>query len=175
MRLRSARSLASFTTKFITTAIATDSLARSRILKHTLKSPESFNRVSKSTHLFILYDRRITAMEFANFNQHIVLQPHNCLDSQAGSILQQQLAEIVPECHKLWVIDMTAVDFIDSSGLCALVGGLNAARHRGCRLVICNLSATVKLIFEITQLDQLFEIFDSFEQVISTETPALVA
>ncbi|MEG4894966.1 STAS domain-containing protein [Microcoleus sp. F10-B4] len=114
-------------------------------------------------------------MEFANFNQHIVLQPHNCLDSQAGSILQQQLAEIVPECHKLWVIDMTAVDFIDSSGLCALVGGLNAARHRGCRLVICNLSATVKLIFEITQLDQLFEIFDSFEQVISTETPALVA
>ncbi|XZN93896.1 MAG: STAS domain-containing protein [Microcoleus sp.] len=37
------------------------------------------------------------------------------------------------------------------------------ARQRGCRLVICNLSATVRLIFEITQLDQLFEIFDSFD------------
>ncbi|MEG3968708.1 STAS domain-containing protein [Microcoleus sp. T2B6] len=114
-------------------------------------------------------------MESPNFNPPIVLQPHNCLDSQAGCLLQQQLAEIVPDRHKLWVIDMAAVDFIDSSGLCALVGGLNAARHRGCRLVICNLSATVRLIFEITQLDQLFEIFDSFEQVISTETPALVA
>lgn len=114
-------------------------------------------------------------MAFPNFHEHIVLQPQNCLDSQAGNLLQQQLAEILPDRHQLWVIDMAAVDFIDSSGICALVGGLNAARHRGCRLVICNLSATVKLIFEITQLDQLFEIFDSMEQIISTQTPALVA
>jgi anti-sigma B factor antagonist len=110
-----------------------------------------------------------------NFQQHIVFQPHNCLDSQAGSLLQQQLAEILPDRHQLWVIDMGDVDFIDSSGICALVGGLNAARHRGCRLVICNLSATVRLIFEITQLDQLFEIFDNFEQITFAETPALVA
>jgi anti-anti-sigma factor len=114
-------------------------------------------------------------MAVPNFTQHIVLQPQNCLDSQAGTLLQQQLAEILPDRHKLWIIDMTAVDFIDSSGICALVGGLNAARQRGCRLVICNLSATVRLIFEITQLDQLFEIFDSCEQVISAETPALIA
>jgi anti-anti-sigma factor len=70
---------------------------------------------------------------------------------------------------------MAAVDFIDSSGIGALVGGLNAARHRRCRLVICNLWATVRLIFEFTQLDQLFEIFDSFDQIISAETPPLVA
>jgi len=63
-------------------------------------------------------------MEFSNFNEHIILQPHNCLDSQAGNLLQQQLAEILPDRHKLWVIDMGDVDFIDSSGLCALVGGL---------------------------------------------------
>src|SRR4028119_52746 len=111
-------------------------------------------------------------MENSNFNQHIILQPQNCLDSQAGSLLLQQLAEIVPNRHKLWIIDMAAVDFIDCSGICALVSGLNASRQRGCRLVICNLSATVRLIFEITQLDQLFEIFDSFDQIIPAETPA---
>jgi len=102
-------------------------------------------------------------MAFPNYQQRIVLQPQNCPDSQASTILQQQLAAIAPDRHKLWVIDMSHVDFIDSSGLCALVGGLNIARQRGCRLVICNLSATVRLIFEITQLDQLFEIFDSFD------------
>ena len=109
-------------------------------------------------------------MAFSHFHQHIILQPQNCLNSQTSSILQQQFAEIEPDRHKLWVIDMTDVDFIDSAGLCALVGGLNIARHRGCRLVICNLSATVRLIFEITQLDQLFEIFDSFEQIMSIST-----
>ena len=114
-------------------------------------------------------------MENSNFNQHIILQPQNCLDSKAGSLLREQLAEIVPDRHKLWIIDMGAVDFIDSSGICALVGGLNAARRRGCRHVICNLSATVKLIFDVTQLDQLFEIFDSFDQIISAQTPARVA
>ena len=81
----------------------------------------------------------------------------------------------MPDRHKLWVIDMAAVDFIDSSGICALVGGLNAARHRRGCLVICNLWATLRLIFEITQLDQLLEIFDSFDQIISAETPSLVA
>ena len=115
-------------------------------------------------------------MEVSNFNEHIILQPQNCLDSQAGSLILQQLVEIVPDDrHKLCIIDMAAVDFIDSSGICALVAGLNAARRRGCRLVICNLSATVKLIFEVTQLDQLFEIFDSSDQIISAQTPARVA
>ena len=77
--------------------------------------------------------------------------------------------------HTLWIIDRVAVDFIDSSGICALVGGLNVARHRGCRLVMCNLWATVRLIFEITQLDQLLEICDSFDQIISAETPPVIA
>ena len=36
-------------------------------------------------------------MENSNFNQHIILQPQNCLDSKAGSLLRQQLAEIVPD------------------------------------------------------------------------------
>ncbi|TAG98265.1 MAG: anti-sigma factor antagonist [Oscillatoriales cyanobacterium] len=111
-------------------------------------------------------------MAFSHLHQHIVIQPQNCLNSQTSSILRQQLAAIAPDRHKLWVIDMTDVEFIDSSGLCTLVGGLNIARHQGCRLVICNLSAKVRLIFEITQLDQLFEIFDSFDQVTSTKIPA---
>ncbi|NJM63460.1 MAG: anti-anti-sigma factor, partial [Oscillatoriales cyanobacterium RU_3_3] len=35
-------------------------------------------------------------MVLSTFDRHIVLQPQNCLDSQAGSLLQQQLAEILP-------------------------------------------------------------------------------
>ena len=114
-------------------------------------------------------------MPLSNLQQYIVIQPQNYLNLQTSGILRQQLAEISTDRHKLWVIDMTDLEFIDSSGLCTLVGGLNIARHQGCRLVICNLSVKVRLIFEITQLDQLFEIFDSFEQIISTKTPSLVA
>lgn len=114
-------------------------------------------------------------MAFQEFGQHIVFQPQNRLDSQEGNLLQRQFAAILPERHQVWVIDMTHVEFIDSSGLCALVRGLKASRLLGCRLVICNLRATTRLIFEITQLDQAFEIFDSFDDIFSKKPELQIA
>jgi anti-anti-sigma factor len=114
-------------------------------------------------------------MAFQEFGQHIVFQPQNRLDSQEGNLLQRQFAAILPERHRVWVIDMTHVDFIDSSGLCALVRGLKVSRLLGCRLVICNLRDTTRLIFEITQLDQAFEIFDSFDDIFSQKPELQIA
>ncbi|OCR01600.1 anti-anti-sigma factor [Oscillatoriales cyanobacterium USR001] len=114
-------------------------------------------------------------MAFKEFGQHIIFQPQTPFGFKEGNLLQTQLAAVLPERHKLWVIDMTHVDFIDSSGLCALVRGLKAARMLGCRLVICNLPATARLIFEITQLDKAFEIFDSFDDILATEKELLIA
>jgi anti-anti-sigma factor len=56
---------------------------------------------------------------------------------------------------------MSNVDFVDSAGLVALIAGLKAANRHGCRLAICSLRPPIRLIFEITQLDRAFEIFDS--------------
>lgn len=106
--------------------------------------------------------------------QPIILQPQARLDSIGGKALQKQIADIAAEEHDIWVIDMTEVDFIDSSGLFALVSGLKLAREKKCRLAICNVKATVKLIFEITQLDRVFEIFDSYDTLIKTlDSPPL--
>lgn len=111
----------------------------------------------------------MTAIEF---HGNTVLKPRHRFDIQEAAILKQQLAEIVQERHPLLVIDMTDVEFIDSSGLGVLVIGMKTARDSGCRLVICNLQATVRLLFEITQLDKVFEIFDSLEAIPSSP-PAL--
>jgi anti-sigma B factor antagonist len=98
----------------------------------------------------------------------IILQPPERLDAMGGKSFQRQVVAIIPENHNLWVIDMAHVEFVDSSGLFELVAGLRAARQQGCRLVVCNLQKTVRLIFEITQLDQVFEIFDSYEVFLQT-------
>jgi len=99
--------------------------------------------------------------------QLIVLQPQGRLDLQHGKVLREQLASLVPQSQHLWVIDLAKVDFMDSSGLSALVTGLSAARSSGCRLVICNLQAPIRIIFELTQLDSVFEIFDSYDAVLT--------
>ena len=97
-----------------------------------------------------------------------MLQPKGRLDLQGGKLLGQQLANLVPKFCDLWVIDLAQVDFMDSSGLVALVTGLKAARESGCRLVLCNVQPPVRLIFELTQLDSVFEIFESYEAVLTT-------
>jgi anti-sigma B factor antagonist len=97
----------------------------------------------------------------------IVFQPQGRLDLQHGKVLREQLTSLVPQSQHLWVIDLAQVDFMDSSGLSALVTGLSAARSSGCRLVICNLQAPIRIIFELTQLDSVFEIFDTYNAVLT--------
>lgn len=103
--------------------------------------------------------------------QLVVLQPQGCLDSDNSKTFREQLASLVPQPHQLWVIDLSKVDFIDSSGLAVLVNGFSAARSSGCRLVICNMQAPVRIIFELTQLSLVFEIFDSYDTVLDKFNP----
>jgi len=107
-------------------------------------------------------------------SQLIVLQPQGRLDLQCCKTLEKQLASFVPQPHNLLVVDLSQVDFMDSHGLVALVKGLKAARKSGCRMVLCNLQAAVRLVFELTQMDSVFEIFESYDAVLSN-VRALVA
>ena len=91
---------------------------------------------------------------------------------QGGQKLKEQLAGLVPQPQDLWVIDLASVNFMDCSGLLALVTGLKTARQSGCRLVLCHLQAPVRIVFELTQLDEVFEIFESYDAVVlATPSP----
>lgn len=108
--------------------------------------------------------------------QLILIQPQGRLDVEGGKSLEKQMAGLVPQKHELWVFDLAKVDFMDSSGLVALIAGLKVARKSSCRLVLCNVQAPVRLVFELTQLDSVFEIFESYDAVLTTvNTPVLVA
>lgn len=108
--------------------------------------------------------------------QLIVLQPQGRLDLEGGKSLENQLSGLVPQRQALWVINLAKVEFMDSAGLVSLVTGLKAARSSGCRLVLCNVQAPVRLILELTQLDSVFEIFESYDAVLTTvNAPVLVS
>lgn len=99
--------------------------------------------------------------------QVILFKPEGRIDLQGGMALSERMAGVVPQRNQLWVIDLAFVDFMDSSGLVSLVKGLKAARHSGCRLVICNVQAPVRLILELTQLDSVFETFNTYEDILT--------
>ena len=97
--------------------------------------------------------------------QLILVQPQGRLDLQGGMALEMQLIGLATNNQTLLIIDLEQVEFMDTSGLVALAKALKTARKRCCRLVLCNLQAPVKLIFELTQLDSIFEIFDNYDAV----------
>ncbi|GAB1541735.1 STAS domain-containing protein [Scytonema sp. NUACC21] len=99
--------------------------------------------------------------------QLIVLQPQGRLNLQQGQVLREQIVRLGLQPNYLLAIDLAQVDFMDSSGLAALVMGLSKARSIGCRLVICNLQPPIRMIFELTQLDSQFEIFENYDAVMA--------
>ena len=65
------------------------------------------------------------------------------------------------------VVDMEGVDFLDSTGLGVLVGGLKRVRaHDGSLRLVCTQERILK-IFRITGLTKVFPIHDSVEDAIA--------
>jgi anti-sigma B factor antagonist len=64
------------------------------------------------------------------------------------------------------VVDLTGVEFIDSTGLSVLLNGLRRiTRARGAMIIACS-NPTVLRLFEITKLDSTFEILPSCEDAV---------
>lgn len=101
-------------------------------------------------------------------NQTFVFKPEGRLDSNGGMALRDSAIAIAKNSPKLWVLDMDHIDFMDSSGLVAIISTFNLARQFGHHLVLCNLHPSARLIFEITQLDRVFEIYPNYEACLSS-------
>jgi anti-anti-sigma factor len=106
-----------------------------------------------------------TFMTLISERQVILFKPQGRMDLEGGVALSEKMAELLPERDQLWLIDLAEVDFMDTSGLVALVNGLKAARQNGCRLMLCNVQTPVRLVLELTKLDSVFEIVQNQEEI----------
>ncbi len=89
----------------------------------------------------------------------MVIRPSGHINTVNASVLQQQLAEVVAsqDCFSL-LIDMSQVESLDSAGLMALVSTLTLAQRLNKRFGLFDISPSVRIVFELTQLDRVFEI-----------------
>lgn len=94
--------------------------------------------------------------------QITILQPNGYVNaSNAAEFQSQLLAAISSPNLSILLLDMERVEYIDSAGLMALVSALNMAQRLKRRFSICSVSPSVRMIFELTQLDRAFEIFET--------------
>ncbi|KLU09798.1 STAS domain-containing protein [Kocuria sp. SM24M-10] len=77
--------------------------------------------------------------------------------------LREVVAEVVGTGHQHVVIDMAGVEFVDSSGLGALVGCLKLARQAGGDLRIAAVNDQVRMVLKLTGMDRVLTPYRSPE------------
>ncbi|HPF73824.1 MAG: STAS domain-containing protein [Rhodanobacteraceae bacterium] len=60
-------------------------------------------------------------------------------------------------------VDLSAVSYIDSSGIAALVEGFQQARGKGQRFVLLSASQPVMAVLKLARLDKVFHLVDSLD------------
>jgi anti-sigma B factor antagonist len=82
------------------------------------------------------------------------------LDLAAIVAFEEELRRAEADRPPLLVVDLSGLQFMDSSGLRALVMADDRARKQGRRLAIVPGPPTVRRVFEITKLDERLELVD---------------
>jgi anti-sigma B factor antagonist len=115
----------------------------------------------------------ITSME----NQSsLVLNLKGRLDFATSNTLKEEILRHITEGRNRILLNMSQIDFVNSSGLGTLVSILKEIRLAKGRLALSNLATYVQEIFEITQLSHIFEIYDSEPDALEAlAEPARVA
>jgi anti-sigma B factor antagonist len=97
-----------------------------------------------------------------------VLNLQGRLDLASGSVLKEEIKRLFAQQRNSVHLNLADVEFINSSGLGALVSIMKEVRLQKGRLTLSNLASYVQEIFDITQLSHIFEIFATEQEALGS-------
>ena len=89
------------------------------------------------------------------------------IDLHVSPSVTALLDEVIGKKPERLVVDLSAVTYIDSAGLAALIQAMQKVEGYGGKFVLAGLQETVRSIFEISRLDQVFQIFPDVDTAMS--------
>lgn len=81
---------------------------------------------------------------------------------------KRKIDELLEGSRVNLLVDLGRVDYIDSSGLGALVRALSETQREGGQTKLLHAGPRVKKLLEITKLNSIFEMFDDREEAVSS-------
>ncbi|HAG82430.1 MAG TPA: anti-anti-sigma factor [Cyanobacteria bacterium UBA11162] len=91
-----------------------------------------------------------------------IIQPSGSVNASNVLEFEHQLTTaILSDKHSGLLVDLYRVEFLDSAGLLALVSAFRLAQLQQRRFSLCSVTPAIRMIFELTQLDRAFEIFEN--------------
>jgi anti-sigma B factor antagonist len=95
----------------------------------------------------------------------VIVEVAGQIDLGTSPALRKTLLESLKGTQRL-AINLTAVEYIDSSGIASLLEVLKEARKTEKRIVLFGLTGAVFQVLELTRLTRVFEILETEEQAL---------
>jgi anti-sigma B factor antagonist len=80
--------------------------------------------------------------------------------------LRDKVNSLLHQGHRKLVLNLSAVDYLDSAGLGEIVGTYATARRQGGSLKLLGLTSRIRELLTITKLLTVFETFDSEQDAV---------
>ncbi len=93
------------------------------------------------------------------------------LDATLSLEFKETAAAAVREDRNLYLMDLSSVTFIDSSGIGSIVGVMKIL-GRNNRLELCGLTPAVRKVFRLTRMDKIFKLYDTREEGLAAHSAA---
>ncbi|HUV04460.1 MAG TPA: STAS domain-containing protein [Armatimonadota bacterium] len=88
------------------------------------------------------------------------------VDVYTAPQLKQQIIDLLDGGLRHVVVNLTAVDYLDSTALGVLIGGLKRLRERNGALDLICPNPRIRRVFEITGLDKIFDIYATEDEAV---------
>lgn len=89
------------------------------------------------------------------------------IDLHVSPSVTASLNSMIEKKPERLVVDLSDVSYIDSAGLAALIGAMQKVEGYGGKFMLAGLQETVRSIFEISRLDQVFQIFPDADAALA--------
>ena len=109
-------------------------------------------------------------LQTSSFDDWKVLKPtEKRLDAHVAQAFKQALTVSVHDGSKNIVLDLSEVEFMDSSGLGAIIFFKQFVGN-GAKIVLASVHPGVEAILKLTHLDKVFRMIDQPDQVLQEAT-----
>jgi len=101
-----------------------------------------------------------------DLGEHKIINISGEVDLYNVGELKKTLFSITDGLHKSVVVDMKNVNYMDSSGIGALVAGQKKMRAHGGKFALMNIHEDVLNILKLATLDKFFRIYDTEDDLV---------
>lgn len=108
-------------------------------------------------------------METKQENGILIVKPlEKSIEAVNSKEFKGKVCDLISQGNKNIILNLSQVEFIDSSGLGGLISILKLLASSQGRIVICEAQEQARRVFNLTRLDHVFQLFSTEKEALNS-------